>query len=82
MWMCTLVLLLSLLLSQGELFADYKKDIGFTALKADLDPLVPDGSGLALVTQTEAGTQQVEQSAKNLNDLARQLMGIVEQYRT
>jgi methyl-accepting chemotaxis protein len=32
-------------------------------------------------TQTQKGMQQVDQAAQNLNDLARQLTGIVQQYR-
>jgi len=37
-------------------FADYKKDIGFMALKAAHGSDIPDGSTIPLVTQTEAAT--------------------------
>jgi len=32
-------------------------------------------------TQTQKGMQQVDQAAQNLNNLARQLTGIVQQYK-
>jgi len=33
-------------------------------------------------TQTQKGMQQVDKKAQNLNDLARQLTSIVQQYKT
>ena len=42
-------------MSSGSIaLADYKKDIGFTALQAELGAAIPDGSSLPLVTQCEA----------------------------
>jgi hypothetical protein len=54
LWICTFVAILMLAPDRNAVLADYKKDIGYSALKSDLGSAVPDGSRLPLVTQTEA----------------------------
>ena len=47
---------LTLLLLGSNSLADYKEDIGYTALQAELGASIPDGSSISLVTQAEAAT--------------------------
>ena len=54
LWICTLALAVALFGGRSGALADYKKNVGYTALKNALGSAIPDGSGLSLVTQTEA----------------------------
>ena len=47
---------LNLLLFGSPSFADYKEDIGYTALQDELGASIPDGDGIPSVTQAEAAT--------------------------
>ena len=55
LWICAAAFYL-LFSGIPDSMADYKGDIGFTALKTELGAAIPDGRRLSLVTQTEAAT--------------------------